>query len=82
MLPKRDWVEMTWEDFRDADAALIREAATKVGAFALGPESRDAAIVVYLEPGAYTVEVGSSVTEGDVWPTGIALVEVYEDARE
>ncbi len=64
--------------FRDAEAAaLIRTAATRVAAFALGAQSLDAALLLYLEPGAYTVQVsGPTNTAG----TGIALVEVYESA--
>jgi hypothetical protein len=54
-------------------SGLISQAATRVGAFALPAGSRDAALVVLLPPGAYSVQlrgVGSS--------TGVALVEVYE----
>ncbi len=61
--------------FRDADAALIRDAAAKSGAFALGASSLDASLLLYLEPGAYTAQVSASgATNG----TGIALVEIYE----
>jgi outer membrane protein assembly factor BamB/subtilisin family serine protease len=54
-------------------SGLISQAATRVGAFALPAGSRDAALVVLLPPGGYSVQlrgVGSS--------TGVALVEVYE----
>ncbi len=53
------------------DSALA-PAASSVGAFALTPGSRDAAIIVTLPPGAYTAQV-SGVNN----TTGVALVEVY-----
>jgi hypothetical protein len=61
--------------FRDADAALMRDAAAKTGAFALAAGGVDAAMLLYLDPGAYTAQVSSSgLTTG----TGTALVEIYE----
>lgn len=59
--------------FRDAEAASISAAAAASGAFALGAESLDAAILMVLEPGAYTAHVESVTTAA-----GVALVEVYE----
>ena len=55
----------------------IREASTRVGAFAM-TEARnssglDAAMLVTLQPGSYTAKV--SGFEGS---TGVALIEVYE----
>ena len=50
----------------------VATAAVTVGAFALAANSKDAALVLTLEPGAYTLQasgVGGS--------TGVALVEVY-----
>lgn len=47
--------------------------AAKLGAFPLGASSRDAALLVTLAPGNYTVLVS-----GANGSTGIALVEVYE----
>jgi hypothetical protein len=44
-----------------------------VGAFALTPGSNDAALVVTLQPGAYTAQVN-----GKNGGTGVALVEIYE----
>jgi hypothetical protein len=44
-----------------------------VGAFALPASSRDAALLVTLQPGSYTVQVS-----GVGGTTGVALVEVYE----
>jgi hypothetical protein len=61
--------------FRDADATLIRDTAVRVGAFALGAQSVDASVLIYLEPGAYTAQVsGVNAANG----TGIALIELYE----
>ncbi len=64
--------------FRDADAAFIRDAAARGGAFALGAQSVDAAMVIYLEPGAYTAQVSGPTGANANNSTGIALVEVYE----
>ena len=60
-----------WED--GAAGGSIAAASTSVGAFALATGSRDAAIILNLFPGAYTVQVSGA---GD--QTGTALVEVYE----
>ncbi|MBC7369707.1 MAG: hypothetical protein H7343_23305, partial [Undibacterium sp.] len=55
------------------NAALITAAAARVGAFALPTGSKDAAVLVTLPPGAYTVQVtGAGNT------TGVALIEVYD----
>ena len=62
--------------FRDADAALIRETATRSGAFPLGAQSLDSAVLLFLEPGAYTVQVSTPNNAGN----GIGLVEVYDAA--
>ncbi|HRE80182.1 MAG TPA: PQQ-dependent sugar dehydrogenase [Opitutaceae bacterium] len=55
------------------NASAIRAATSQVGAFALGEESLDSAVVVTLGPGPYTVHVSSA--DGS---EGIALVEFYE----
>jgi uncharacterized delta-60 repeat protein len=60
-----------WSD--DPDAAAIAEAAELAGAFPLPAGSRDAALLVELSVGAYTVVLHSA----DDAP-GIALVEAYE----
>lgn len=63
-----------------ADAALVERVSARVGAFPLPTASFDAAQVVVLPPGTYTVHVGSNRT--DVL-SGEVLVEVYsvpEDA--
>ncbi len=56
-----------------AEAAEISATASRVGAFALTTGSRDAAVVVTVPAGPYTVQV-SGVGGG----TGEALVEIYE----
>jgi hypothetical protein len=55
------------------NADEIRSAAFLAGAFALPEDSRDAALVADLLPGAYTVQV-SGVNNA----TGLAIVEVYD----
>ena len=54
------------------DASLAPVFAS-VGSFALVPGSRDAAFIVNLPPGGYTVQVSGA--DGG---TGVAIVEVYE----
>ena len=66
--------------FRDPEAATIRTTAARVGAFALGAQSSDAAILLYLEPGAYTAQVSGPTGANNNNGTGLALVEVYEAA--
>ena len=57
------------DNWNAADAAVF----ATTGAFALSANSRDAAIVARLTPGAYTAQVtGAGNT------TGVALVEVYD----
>ena len=53
--------------------AVISSVAAEVGAFALADTSRDAALLVTLQPGSYTVHVS-----GVANTTGVALVEIYE----
>ena len=53
--------------------ASLASTFSAVGAFALNPGSRDAALVTALTPGSYTVQVsGVNATSGE------ALVEIYE----
>ena len=56
-----------------ANAAEIRGAAARSGAFALPERSLDSALLVTLSPGPYTVQV-----TGVAGATGVALAEVYE----
>jgi hypothetical protein len=59
-----------WED--NPDVAALTAISNTVGAFPLLAGGRDAAILVSLAPGIYTVKV-----EGKDGTTGIGLVEVY-----
>jgi hypothetical protein len=61
----------------DNDNWLAVDSATfgRVGAFALPNGSRDSALVVSLNPGSYTAQVG-----GAGGGTGLALVELYDAA--
>lgn len=68
----RDQVRLEGNDNWGGNA-LISQAATRVGAFALTSSSKDAALVVLLPPGAYSVQL-----RGAGAATGVALVEVYE----
>jgi hypothetical protein len=54
-------------------AAAIQAAGARVGAYAWPIESRDAALLVTLEPGAYTAHVS-----GASGSRGLVLVEVYD----
>lgn len=60
-----------WKDSANADA--IASAAAQVGAFPLLSGGKDAAALVTLNPGSYTVHVN-----GVRGTTGVALVEIYE----
>ena len=61
-----------WSD-SPAEAALITAAGNATGAFALTAGTKDAALLITLEPGSYTAQVS-----GVGSAAGIALVEVYE----
>lgn len=63
--------------FRDADASSIRDAAARAGAFALPGQSADAAMLLYLAPGAYTAQISGPPNANQANATGIVLVEVY-----
>jgi hypothetical protein len=56
-----------------ANAAEIATSAQRVGAFAFQSGTKDAALVLSLEPGAYTVQLS-----GTARTTGVGLIEVYE----
>lgn len=56
-----------------ADIAGVTTASQRVGAFALANGSLDAALVISLPPGAYTVQL-AGVSNG----TGVGLIEAYE----
>lgn len=56
------------------EAAAIRAVAARVGAFALDEDATDAARLVELPPGAYTVIVESATT---AFTAGDVLIEIY-----
>lgn len=61
------------DDWGSADTtSLLASTTTQVGLSALPDASKDAALLVQLEPGAYTLHVSGTDNA-----TGIALVEVY-----
>lgn len=64
-------VNDNWSD--DPNAQQVEAAAANAGAFGLDSGSLDAAMLLHLEPGNYTV-----VASGSGGGTGVALVEVYE----
>jgi uncharacterized protein (DUF1800 family) len=62
-------------DANGANAAgLLSAAFTQGGSFPFAPGSKDAAVVLDLMPGGYTIQVGSN----NNGPTGLALVEIYD----
>ena len=58
------------------NVASVVSTSTTLGAFALAPGSSDAAALVTLPPGGYTIQV-AGVGTGTA-ASGVALVEVYE----
>jgi hypothetical protein len=56
-----------------SSTTMIAAISTQVGAFALPPTSRDAVVLMTLEPGAYTAQIS-----GNDGSSGVALVEIYE----
>lgn len=60
-----NWQEQT-------NSGAVSTAGVQAGAFALATGSKDSALVLTLEPGAYTFRVA-----GVAGATGVALVEVY-----
>ncbi len=58
------------------DVAALRTASVAQGAFALAEGSRDAAMLVTVPPGSYTVQVAGIGT--GTAAQGVAIVEVYE----
>lgn len=61
-----------WSASGNTDTALLAEAAAKAGAFSLAVDSKDAALLRTLPPGAYTVHVS-----GAGGASGVSLLEVY-----
>lgn len=59
-----------WGD--SANAATIAASAAAVGAVPLDMESADAALILFLQPGSYTIHL-----EGVGGATGVGLIEAY-----
>ena len=59
--------------FPGASAAEITAASAAVGLTAYDSGSLDAATVITLPPGVYTMQVGSA----DATLTGVGMVEIY-----
>jgi hypothetical protein len=59
-----------------ATAAEVAAAAASVGAFALEPGARDAALLITLDPGTYTATI-----RGLGGATGDVLAEIYDVSR-
>jgi hypothetical protein len=57
-----------------ANSAAITTAAIQTGAFTLPSGSKDAAVVITLNPGAYTAQIKSAKNAS----SGVALIEIYE----
>jgi len=68
-----DSIPLLSADNLDPSDAVVAEVSARLGAFPLGTVSKSAGLVVYLEPGAYTVVVAPGSASG-----GIGLLEVYE----
>ena len=63
----------SYENDNWGGSATLAGVFTAVGAFQLGPTTKDSALLVTLPPGSYTAQVS-----GVGGTTGVALVEVYE----
>lgn len=63
----------TNNDWADENAEAISRTSIAVGAFPLPTASKDAALILSLEPGAYVAQVSSP----DAGDSGQALIEVY-----
>lgn len=69
----KEWVATNDDWGRQGELDRLISETRSAGAFPLERGSRDAAILTWLEPGAYTATLSDS---GDT--TGVALVEVYQ----
>jgi hypothetical protein len=57
-----------------ANSAAIASAEIRTGAFTLPSGSKDAAVLLTLNPGAYTAQIQSATNAS----SGVALIEIYE----
>lgn len=68
-----NWSDGTLSNGRMVSADEVQTAAAAVGAFPLAAGSKDAALVITLPPGSYSIQVA-----GVNGATGVALVEAYD----
>ena len=68
-----NWSDITLTNGRPVTAEEVQTAAGASGAFPLAANSRDAALLVTLVPGNYTIQVSGANNA-----TGVALVEAYD----
>jgi len=61
------------DNWTDGEAAELRAAAVRAGAFPLADGSRDAALLLQLDPGVYTAQITAAAGGA-----GISLLEIYE----
>ncbi|HRE08104.1 MAG TPA: DUF1800 family protein [Opitutaceae bacterium] len=61
------------DNWGSGSAAALAAASNRAGAFAFSSGSRDAALIVDLAPGSYSVQVSGTANT-----TGLALVELYD----
>lgn len=66
-----------WSSGTAANTAAVSAAFAKAGAFPFAEGSRDAALVIDLNPGSYTIQVAGVGGTG-----GVSLVEVYDLSSE
>ncbi len=66
-----------WSAGTAANTATVSAAFAKAGAFPFAEGSRDAALVIDLNPGSYTIQVAGVGGTG-----GVSLVEVYDLSSE
>ncbi len=62
-----------WDSGTAANTSAIVAAATQSGAFPFNPGTKDAALIIDLTPGNYTIQVAGVGGTG-----GVALVEIYD----
>jgi len=68
-----DQTQIATNEFWDNHASVLRGAFIEFGAFPLEANSRDAALLVTLDPGVYTARVSRPATTG-----GTVLLELYD----
>lgn len=70
-------VNDNWHQPASGSAAIIRQTAATLGAFALNENSGDAALLIDLNPGVYTATVSGGGPPG-AGTEGLVIVEAYD----